>query len=234
MAVRRETDLYQPIKTFLEGQGYEVKGEVGDCDLLAVRGKEEPVVVEMKRRFSLELVLQGVDRLKVSDKVYLAVPEPERRNGAWRGRSRNMTRLCRMLGLGLLIVGAPRKNGASVEPRLDPAPYQPRKSKRRRDRLLKEFASRVGDPNHGGATRRPIVTAYRQDALRCAELLERAGPLSLADLREQTGVQRAGGIMRRDVYGWFERVERGVYALSPKGRRELAAYADVIAMLRAA
>ena len=43
-----EADLYGPIKRFLEAQGYEVKGEIGPCDVMAVRGDEGPVVVELK------------------------------------------------------------------------------------------------------------------------------------------------------------------------------------------
>ena len=42
----KESDLYPPLKRFLESQNYEVKGEVQDCDVLAVRGKEAPVAVE--------------------------------------------------------------------------------------------------------------------------------------------------------------------------------------------
>lgn len=29
-----ETSLYQPVKAFLEGAGYTVKGEVGGCDVV--------------------------------------------------------------------------------------------------------------------------------------------------------------------------------------------------------
>jgi hypothetical protein len=55
-----ETSLYLPIKIFLESL-YAVKGEVGGCDVLAVREGEPPVLVvrELKLRFNLELVLQG-------------------------------------------------------------------------------------------------------------------------------------------------------------------------------
>ena len=96
----RETDLYAPVKAFLSGQGYEVKAEVGDCDILAVRGDEDPVVVELKTGANLSLVLQGVDRQDVSDAVYLAMPAP-----ALRGkRRRRFIQLCRRLGLGLLLV----------------------------------------------------------------------------------------------------------------------------------
>lgn len=44
----KETDLYPPVKRYLEGPGYTVKGEVDDCDVVAVRRGEEPVVVELK------------------------------------------------------------------------------------------------------------------------------------------------------------------------------------------
>jgi hypothetical protein len=67
-----ETDLYRPVKQFLEAQGYAVKGEIGPCDVVAVRGGEAPVVVELKERLSLSLILQAVDRLTVSDTVYVA------------------------------------------------------------------------------------------------------------------------------------------------------------------
>ena len=50
----QESDLYLPLKRFLESQNYEVKGEVHDCDTLAVRGKEDPVVVELKPRRPLK------------------------------------------------------------------------------------------------------------------------------------------------------------------------------------
>ena len=55
----RETDLYPPVKAYLEGQGYAVKGEVQGCDVVALRGAEPPVIVELKQRFSLDLVLQA-------------------------------------------------------------------------------------------------------------------------------------------------------------------------------
>ena len=70
----RETTLYRPVKAFLEAQGYAVKGEVTGCDLVAIRGDEPPVIVELKTSFSLSLVFQGIVRQDLSDTVYLAVP----------------------------------------------------------------------------------------------------------------------------------------------------------------
>ncbi len=70
-----ETDLYPPIKRHLEGLGLEVKGEVRGCDLVALSdGPPELVVIgEMKQSFTLELVLQAVDRTSACDEVWLAV-----------------------------------------------------------------------------------------------------------------------------------------------------------------
>jgi hypothetical protein len=69
-----ETSLYAPVKKFLEGLGFAVKGEIGGCDLIALNGDSPPVVVvcELKLQFNLELVLQGVDRMAASDEVWLA------------------------------------------------------------------------------------------------------------------------------------------------------------------
>ncbi len=230
MSSLRETDLYPPIKAFLEGQGYSVKGEVTDCDVVAMRADEEPVVVELKTTFTLPLVFQGMRRQTITDLVYLAVAAP---NGAalWRRHSRDIAKLCRMLGLGLITVRSTDRGAPRVEVHFDPAPYRPRKNKRRRAKLLGEFQRRVGDPNPGGASQRPIVTAYRQDALKCARWLSGNGPTKAAIVRLETGVARAPRILLRDVYGWFERVERGIYGLTPAGRLALVDYADVVATL---
>lgn len=216
MAGIRETDLYPPIKAYLEGQGYEVKGEVGAADLVAMRGTEDPVIVELKTAFSLSLFHQGVARQAVSDAVYVAVPRGSGRRFL-SALKKNMT-LARRLGLGLITV---RLSDGFVEVHLDPGPYTPRKSKPRTARLLREFARRVGDPNTGGTTRTTIVTAYRQDAMRCAAHLKDHGPSKGADVAKATGVERATSIMASDHYGWFERVERGIYALTPKGQDDL-------------
>ena len=92
-----------------------------------------------------------------------------------------------------------------VEALLDPAPYRPRKRKPVIGRLLREFQHRVGDPNKGRSNRRKIMTAYRQDALRCATHLRRDGATKAAIVARDTGVATAGAIVRADHYGWFER-----------------------------
>jgi hypothetical protein len=99
----------------------------------------------------------------------------------------------------------------------DPGPYAQRRQARKRDALLKEFARRDGDPNTGGQTRSTIMTAYRQDAIRCARLLRDAGPMKASGVAQLAQVERARTIMADNHYGWFERVARGVYGLTAAG-----------------
>ena len=99
--------------------------------------------------------------------------------------------------------------------------------------MIDEFARRSGDGNIGGRNRTPIVTAYREDALRCARVLA-DGPMPLKALRAATGVADAAAIMQRDVYGWFLRLSRGTYALSERGREALGQFAETVAMIAAA
>src|SRR5260370_32617031 len=99
-----EAMLYGPVKRFLEGCGYRVKGEVRGCDLVARRGDEPAVIVELKLRFTLALVLQGIDRLRLSERVYLAVPRPPRKTRGAMPDAPPIRPLCRPLGLGLLPV----------------------------------------------------------------------------------------------------------------------------------
>ena len=224
----QETALYRPVKVFLEARGFEVKGEVCGCDLVARRGDEPPVIVELKLRFNLALVLQGIDRLRLTERVYLAVLRPPYRARGLSPEAASVRRLCRRLGLGLMIVG---RRGDGVLVLEEPGPYRPRSARRRVMRLADEFARRLGDPNIGGRARTPIVTAYRQDALRCARALAEMGPLRLRELRTLTGVETAAQILQRNVYGWFIRITRGSYALTEAGRAALAEFADALAGL---
>ncbi|MCY6382947.1 DUF2161 domain-containing phosphodiesterase [Hoeflea prorocentri] len=225
----RETDLYAPVKSMLEAQGYEVKGEIGAADVVAVRGDEEPVIVEMKAGFSLALFHQAVERLSVSDAVYVAVPRLTGRS--FLAALRRNRKLCRRLGLGLITV---RLRDGHTEIHIDPGPYQPRKVPRRTARLLREFARLEGDPNTGGSTRNGLITAYRQDALRCLILLDENGPTKAAKVAEGSGVSGARRLMADNHYGWFERVATGIYTMSPNGIRALDEYAGEICRIRMA
>ena len=210
MNAPRETALYAPVKAWLEGLGYAVKAEIGAADVMALREGAEPLVVELKTGFSLTLLQQAVARQAVTDTVYVAVPRWKGRAG-WRAFKGNIG-LCKRLGLGVLSV---RLEDGFVQVHHDPAPFRPRKSKARRAALLGEFARREGDPNQGG-TRGARITAYRQDAERLRAYLAQNGPTKGAVVAKATGVRRATRMMADNHYGWFVRVEKGIYQLRPE------------------
>ncbi len=211
----KETELYQPVKTLLEAQGYTVKGEIGKCDVVAIRGDEPPVIVELKTGVTIGLILQGIDRLGITDSVYVAVPRGKK---GWAKTLRDTLKLCRRIGLGFISV-----TGKTAEVHLDPVPYTPRKIKRRQTALLREFLTRKGDPNKGGSTKTKLMTAYRQEAIRIAEHLAEFGPMAPAKLKQAVDAPKAGAILRANHYGWFQKIEKGIYDLTPEHRKLLEA-----------
>ena len=215
----REIDLYPPLKHFLIQQGYEVKGEVQNCDVIAVRGDERVVVVELKLSINLTVVLQAVDRLQITDTVYIGVPKGI---AVLKKRRKHVVKLLRMLGLGLIVMD-PAAAAGGVDVLCDPSGYKPRQVKQRTHRLLGEFMHRVGDPNAGGSSvRRGIMTAYRQKALAIAEYLREHGKTKAAIIARSLAEPRTRVILYDNVYGWFDRLGQGVYALSPRGEIEFA------------
>jgi hypothetical protein len=216
-----ETELYAPVKQFLERQGFRVAGEVNSCDVVGMRDGEV-VIVELKRVFNLELVFQAISRKSLSETVYAAVAAASiKKRSQWR----KITKLCRLLGLGLLTVRENRANAVDVA--LSPAPYTPRLNTAKRRALVREFQNRSADYNVGGCTRKKIVTAYRELALRLAWQMQ-SGPRTVGDLADAGPKGKAGQILFKNFYGWFERVDRGVYQLTPDGVDALRVYAEVV------
>lgn len=211
----QETALYPPIKAFLEAAGYTVKAEIGPADVMALRGDEPPLIVELKTGFSLTLFHQAIARQAVSDMVYLAVPMGQGRRFQ-KALAENVS-LARRLGLGLMTV---RLATGLVVVHCEPGPYAPRKSLPKRRALLAEFARRKGDPNMGGMQGQRM-TAYRQDALACARHLAAAGAMRGAKVRDATGVAQATRMMRDNHYGWFAALGAGVYDLTETGHAAL-------------
>jgi hypothetical protein len=215
-----ETSLYLPVKRFLEKLGYVVKGEIGGCDVVAVKDGDPPLVVigELKLRFNLDLVLQGVDRAAVGDEVWLAARLSSRGQG--REKDPRFRNLCRRLGFGLLGITDDNEICILVSPAAPP----PRRNPKRRSRLVEEHRRRRGDPASGGMSRTPIMTAYRQQALACAKALEGV-PRRPRDLTPT--IPDAPKILLRNVYGWFTRLERGLYGLTDSGRDALQRWHQV-------
>ena len=217
----KETELYAPVKRLLESQGFEVKAEVHACDVMAVRGNEPPIIVELKTGLTLQLIYQAIDRMALVEHVYVAIARPKRAVPS------EAVKLCKRLGLGLMVIS---KSG-SVDILAEPVPYTPRSNKNRKAALLKEFHNRKGDPNIGGSTKTKLMTGYKQDALRCLTYLNLNGPTKISDLRKSTNVDRAATILRSDYYGWFAKQSRGIYGLSEIGTKAILDFAGIIANL---
>lgn len=210
-----ESDLYGPVRSYLEGLGYDVKGEVKDCDVAAVRDGEL-IVVELKRGFTLELVFQAMDRQRVADGVYVAVPLPKR--GYMDPRVPEMRSLCRRLELGLIFVGFTSKGAGQVDVAVHPKEASaPRRDKKRRLAVLREHGDRTGSANTGGVSRKKILTAYKEQALLAVRILRDRGPLTAADVKKLGGPPNAAAILGRNALGWFDRTP------GPDGRRYLYA-----------
>jgi hypothetical protein len=219
----RETELYAPIRDYLTANGYIVRGEVKNCDITAVSG-DDLIVIELKTTLSLPLILQAVERQRRVESVYVAVP----RNAAGlQGKKRwTMFRLLKRLELGLILVAmdAPPYR---VEVAFHPIPYEQKRRKSDKRAILTEIAGRSGDYNEGGSTRRALMTAYRENVIRVACYLARLGPSTPKVLGELETGPKTLSILSSNFYGWFERVERGVYTINNKGREALESYPDL-------
>lgn len=234
MDALRESDLYGPVRGYLEGLGYEVKGEVKDCDITALRDGEL-LVVELKRGFTLELIYQAMERQRIADGVYVAVPLPKR--GYLAPHLRDMEALCRRLELGLIFVGFTSAGMAQVDVAVHPGQAaRPRRNKRRRLAVIREHEGRTGSANTGGVTRRKILTAYKEQALRAASILRESGPLLSEDVKKRGGGRDTAAILGRNVLGWFDRElgpdgRKYLYRVTEKGLAALEEYGDVLTAL---
>jgi hypothetical protein len=213
----RESDLYIPIKNYLQTLGFEVKGEIKDCDVVAQKG-DQLIIIELKLNLNITLLLQAVDRFSLADIVYIAIPK---QCSLYKKQGKQVIKLIKRLGIGLMIVDI-QKVAQYVEVVFDPQDYSPRKNKRKQSALLKEFSNRIGDTQKGGSTRSKAgLTAYRQRCIRVAEYLLIQPTAKGAEIKKAIGEEQASSYLQKDYYGWFNKIERGVYQLSDKGKEEL-------------
>ena len=217
----QETDLFEPIKKYFEGHGYSVNAEVKDCDVIATRD-DELIVVELKTSPNMNLLIQATDRQSISSAVYVAIPVATGNRKRWLG----VQRVLRRLELGLLVVSF-GPLGATVTKLFDPLPDQKRKPKRKRRAIIREIAERSSDYNTGGSTRIKLVTAYRENAILVATCLEQLGQCSPRRLRDLGTGDRTPGILSKNHYGWFQRIDRGIYSITDQGRQEIRSYAEL-------
>lgn len=209
-----ETELSPPVKAYLEFHGYQVNCEVKDCDIVAIKG-DELVIVELKTSVNLTLLVQATKRQSIGDCVYIAVPASAKKNRHWRG----ITTVLKKLEIGLLLIEK-GVMGMFVSKQFDPVPFSAKRNTRKRRAVLTEVANRSGDYNLAGSTKTTLITAYRENAIFIACCLFYLGPSSPKILRRFGTGDKTGRILSSNHYGWFQRVEKGVYELTDQGDLE--------------
>jgi len=213
----KETELYPLVKTYFEDLGFFVQAEVNNIDVVAQK-EDLIIIVELKTQLNMKLIYQGCQRQKVNDNVYLAVPRIRNKK-----TYKERLHILRRLHLGLLIVDVETQ---TVHAELDPKEFVFRKSKKKTQKLLQEMSKRVTNVNIGGSSKRKLVTAYREHVIKIAySLLD--GEKSTKEIREQTGIMNAATYLQKNYYKWFRRVERGIYALTESGMKELQIYKEL-------
>lgn len=222
MDIILERDLFEPVRGLLVGLGYDVKGEVKGCDIVAVRD-DTLIIVELKRGFNIELLFQATERQKRADSVYVAIPRPKK--GYFTRRWRDTLSLAKRLELGIITVaftdGIP-----TAEIALHPQEHTVRKQSKKRLAVLEEHASRTGSQNTGGVSRTKLMTVYREQCLQIAAILDVKGELEPKELRELGACGKTTNMLRSNFYGWFEKNEKH-YRLSDEGRKALDMYIEL-------
>jgi len=221
---KSETDLYRPVADYLADAGYTVRSEVHNCDIAAVKG-DDLVIIELKLALNLILVAQAAQRQKIVDSVYIAIPRPSNKS-KWLGRNKAVLSLLRRLEIGVILVSLSAGKPA-VEVVSHPVPFERHKRRSAHRAILREVERRSGDFNQGGSTRTKLVTAYRENAVFVAVCLNEQGPLAPRQLRALGTGESTYNILHGNYYSWFERVSRGIYALTSRGHAELNQYPEL-------
>lgn len=221
----QEVDLYKPIHTYFTREGYDVYGEVNDCDVAGVKG-DELIIIELKLNLTVDLLVQATKRQRLSDQVYIAIPKPK-----YKLRSKRWTDLChlvRRLELGLIVVSF-SGNRKKAEVMFPPSSFDRKRSinKRKRDALLKEMNGRSADYNVGGSNKTKIMTAYKENCIQIACYLDQHGQLSPKLLKQMGTGDKTSSILTKNYYNWFNRVNRGLYELSEQGKKEIREFPEL-------
>lgn len=216
MTITKETDLYEPCKTLLESLGYQVKAEVGAIDIMAIKD-DYMVIVELKLKISLKLVYQAIDRQKLADKVYIALPKTVLNQT--KSNVKHFLNLIKRLEIGLIVVS---NNQADVL--VETFGFDLKRSitasKKKKEKLMKEFTLRKNDMNVGG-TKSKKMTHYKEKVIEIAKYLREFGQKSPKEIVLYTGIKDTPNILRKNYYMWFINVERGIYQLSEIGKKAL-------------
>lgn len=209
-----EADMYAPVKKYFEEQGYTLRSEVMGIDATAVKG-DTMLLLEFKKSFNMTLLYQAIDRQKISKNVYVVIPRPKKRGG----NLQSIKHIAGKLELGLVTVDMEAKE-KHVEVIIEPKAAKTLDNRRSR-RVLNEAQNRRFDLNNGGSVNVKLLTAFRERNIKIACTLYKQGELSVRELKSYGCDKNTGSILRRNFYGWFYMVRKGVYFLTDDGFKEI-------------
>lgn len=228
----KEVDLYEPVQQYFHQLGYDVQAEVNDCDVVAMKD-EQIIVIELKLNLNITLLMQAVNRQKLTEHVYVAIKRPKM--SLRRKRWRDLVHLTRRLELGLMLVTFEGKL-PSVKVIHEPGPFDRHKSyqlhKKKRESLIKEVSDRRSNVNVGGSYQVSTITAYKEKSIQIAFYLDKLGPMSAKQLEKLNTGERTYGILYNNYYNWFERIDRGIYDVTEKGRKQYKTYEEIVSLYK--
>ena len=226
-----ERDLFGPIKTFFEEQGYVCDGEVNDIDIF-MQKEDDSVAVELKQTLDFRAIQQAALRQKIVETVYIGIFMPKDRNSS---SFRDKLYLLKRLGIGLIAVSKRSRNVTVLsEPVVSELSVFQARNKGKKKALEKEFQRRRIKSNTGGVTGVKLLTRYREDALLVLNaLFVLGGEAAPKDVKRLSLVDKAANILRDNHYGWFSRVRNGVYSITDSGYQAIDEYEETINLLKA-
>lgn len=224
-----EESLSKPVTSYFTDIGYKVRTEVNYCDICALKD-DTLIIIELKKNLSVDLLVQAVDRQKITDIVYIAIPKPKKLIGNAKWKS--LCHLIKRLELGLILVSTV-DNKPYVEIPIDPVPCDRLKfmqnNKKRRYNIINEIQGRNIDLNIGGSKGKKLVTAYRESSLYIVCCLKKYGSMSPKELKKMgSDSKKTQSILSKNYYGWFFKEDKGIYDISQEGQQALIEYSDLV------
>ena len=210
MKIQKESTMYEPIREMLKELGFIVRGEVKNCDIAAVKG-EELWIVEMKLSASITLLYQAMERKRITDFVYIALPRPKN------SRHKNFSclrKIVEKLELGLILVSLDSPLPIAEIVTLPQKGGKPNKKKA--ESVRNELLGRSIDTT-GGINKSGVNTAYREKCIQIACFLEKFKSLKTRELTKMGCPKDTSSILRNNHYGWFKRTGDKENVLSDRG-----------------
>ena len=206
----KETHLFLPVKILFESMGFEVEAEIEHIDIVAKKG-DRYIAIELKKDLNLNVIAQVLKRQALTDEAYIATFNPTKKVMQSK-LYKDKLLILKRLGIGLIIVDTSATIIKESEVIL------PRKNKIKRKRLIETF-EQLNKENVGGSHQVKRMTLYRKQAMSIAQCIGKM-PKKAAQIKLETGIDKAYSILYKNYYGWFEAIGKGLYQLSDLGLKD--------------